>query len=54
MNCNGTDLVPVVKEPVVEESVRQEEIAAHDRKVQELAKHKAAEIDVVSLIKRQD
>ena len=43
-------LVAIIQKPVVEESVREEEIAADNGKVEKLTEHKSAKIDVVSKI----
>lgn len=46
--CTRAHLVSIVQEPVVEESVREEEVAADNGKVEKLTEHKSAKIDVVS------
>ena len=43
-------LVTVIQEPVVKESVREEEIAADNGEVEKLTEHKSAKINVVSEI----
>ena len=40
-------LVSIVQEPVVEEAMGEEEVAAHDGKVEELAKDKSTKVDIV-------
>ena len=40
-------LVSIVQEPVVEEAVGEEEVAANDGKVKELAEDKPAKVDIV-------
>lgn len=48
--CSHLHLVTIIQEPVVKESVREEEIAADNGKVEELTEHKSAKINVVSEI----
>ena len=40
-------LVSIVEESVVEEAMGEEEVAAHDSKVEELAKDKSTKVDIV-------
>ena len=49
MSCTlcWAHLVSIVQEPVVEEAVGEEEVAAHDGKVEELAEDEPAKVDIV-------
>lgn len=48
--CSHLHLVTIIQEPVVKESVREEEIAADNGEVEKLTEHKSAKINVVSEI----
>ena len=49
MSCTPSwpHLISIVKESVVEEAMGQEEVAADDGKVEELAEDKPAKVDIV-------